>query len=92
MTNTAIIETTLKNGKIAFEVFHKNSSFQICVTLKSAQSIADKLERFNGRLYATHFKFKGRPLCKTAGIQDTTKDESEVTCPRCLARMAKKNK
>ena len=85
--NTEIKEITRKNGKIAFEVFHKNCSFQICGTLKSAQSIADKLERFNGSLYATHFKIKGRIACKTRGNQALTHDESKVSCPKCLSRM-----
>ena len=85
-----IKEATRANGKVQYDVFYGKSRYE-CRTLKSAT--ADKLNRFNGSFYATHLQVNnyGKALCNTRGDQTTTKNESEVTCPRCLAKLAVMN-
>ncbi|MDX9744511.1 MAG: hypothetical protein RBT59_11870 [Arcobacteraceae bacterium] len=84
-----ITEVTRANGKVQYDVFYGQGRYE-CRTLKSATATADKLNRFNGSFYATHLQVNsyGKTLCNTRGDQTTTKNESEVTCPRCLAKLA----
>jgi hypothetical protein len=87
---TEIKEAVRKNGKVQFDVYFNSVKYFECRNINSANKTAEKLNKFNGSLYATHMdKGAGFLLCNTKGSQDKTKDTKLVTCPRCLTKLGK---